>query len=113
MRIKDGALLRLLKLRCDECEITGETGDLHLHHVIFKSQGGDDVAANIVCCHGRLHDDYHRGKEAARKAIGSHVSARRPDTVRYLAEKLGSASACEAWLERHLQEGEGNDIATG
>jgi hypothetical protein len=100
-RIKDTSLLAALKLHYDECEITGETYDLHLHHVIFKSHGGDDLRGNIICISGDLHDQYHRGRSDARRRIADHVAAHRPDVVGYITLKLGSSDAYQAWLSRH------------
>lgn len=102
-RIKDPALLARLKLECDECEITGETGQLHLHHVIFRSDGGDDLRSNIVCLAGWLHDDYHRGKGDSRELLGALLTSRRPDVIDYINWKLGSTDALSVWLERHGQ----------
>jgi len=100
-RIKDPALLRLLKYQYDECEITGETSGLHLHHVIFKGQQGDDLRENIVCMVDWFHDEYHRGSPAAMKLLAEHVDGRRPDVAGYIAEKLGSAEALLEWFSRH------------
>ena len=101
MRIKDTALLSALKLYYDECEITGETSRLHLHHVILKSQGGDDLRENILCVAGWLHDDYHQARKEARYMIARHVATLRPDVALYVSEKLGSEDAYEWWLEQH------------
>jgi 5-methylcytosine-specific restriction endonuclease McrA len=100
-RIKDTALLAALKLEHDCCEVTGETHNLHLHHVVFKSHGGDDIRSNIVCLHQKLHDDYHAAKEEARYQVGRYIRTFRPDTMLYLQEKLGSATALVRWMERH------------
>lgn len=100
-RIKDPKLLETLKFELDECEVTGETRNLHLHHVYFKSHGGDDMRSNIVCLEGRFHERYHRGDAEAVNEFGRYVAACRPDVMRYLQDKLGSASALSNWLERH------------
>lgn len=101
-RIKDPALLKLLKFQADECEITGLTYGLHLHHVIYKSHGGDDVRANIICMHDELHADYHQGNLYARSVVAAHVDDNRPDVACYIAEKLGSADALLEWFAGHL-----------
>jgi len=104
-RIKDPGLLRMLKYEYDECEITGVTERLHLHHVVLKSSGGgvsgDDVRENIICINEDLHTRYHRGDSEARRLIGHHVDTRRPDVARYLHDKLGGAEALIEWFARH------------
>ena len=100
-RIKDPALLRLLKFESLECEISGEMGDLHLHHVVYRSQGGDDVRENIICVSEEIHRHYHAGNPWARGLIGKHVDLERPDVACYIAEKLGGAEALLEWFNRH------------
>jgi hypothetical protein len=104
-RIKDPALMRLLKIELDECEISGVTTRLNLHHVLLKSAGGgqrgDDVRANIICINEDLHTRYHHGDEEARRIIGRHIDNNRPDVACYIAEKLGSPDALLEWFARH------------
>lgn len=100
-RRKDAPLLRLLKVGVSECELCGATGNLHLHHVRYRSHGGDDVKANIVVLDRDCHDLYHSGDTAVRSALGHHLLARRPDTMRYLRMKLGQEAA-DDWVARHL-----------
>ena len=108
-RIKDTALLALLKLECDSCEITGETESLHLHHVILKSGAhrGDDLRENIICLAGWLHEAYHRGDPEARLLVARHVNEVRTDIAAYISEKLDSPEALLFWFERHGLEPEG------
>lgn len=100
-RVKDPVLLKLLKLEYDECEISGETTDLHLHHVILKSQGGDDLRCNIICMQESIHTLYHAGDKATRLLVARHVDEERPDVGCYIAEKLGGAPALLEWFSRH------------
>jgi hypothetical protein len=95
-----------LKLEMDECEITGLTAaqsglGLHLHHVVLRSQGGDDVRENVLCITGDIHNAYHRGAKTARDSVARHVFKNRPDTWSYLAEKLGDGGRIE-WFWDHL-----------
>jgi hypothetical protein len=92
--------MMLLKLRSDECELTGRVDRLHLHHVIFRSQGGDDVEGNIVCMTDDLHDRYHRHDTLARLMLAQHIIRKRPDTMIYMALKMGTGSR-DYWLEEH------------
>jgi len=110
MRIKDPALLRYLKLSYDECEISGETQNLHLHHVIFKSGAhrGDDLRSNIICLAGWLHEAYHRGDPEARLLLALHVNEVRTDVAAYIAEKLDGPEALLSWFERHGLDSEGD-----
>lgn len=57
------------------------------HHIILKSQGGDDVFGNIMpLCH-KHHDEYHKN---------SRLEANLHDhEVDYMIEKLGESAA--AW----------------
>lgn len=100
-RIKNTALLGLLKLEYDCCEISGLTGELALHHVILKGQGGDDMRENIICLSGKLHRLYHAGDKTTRFLVANHVDKNRPDVACYIAEKLGGATALLDWFSRH------------
>lgn len=101
MRIKDPALLELLKYEYDECELTGETYNLHLHHVIFRTQGGDDLRSNIVCMVGYYHDLYHGGDAETRQQLAHHVNTKRTDVAAYISEKLAGPEALLEWFARH------------
>lgn len=100
-RIKDTVLLKLLKFEYDSCEITGVTSRLHLHHVIYKSQGGDDLRCNIICVGEEFHTRYHAGDIVIKRMLAEHVDIQRPDTANYIAEKLGGAPALLEWFSRH------------
>lgn len=100
-RIKDPVLLRLLKFEFDCCEITGVTTDLHLHHVIFKSHGGDDIRENIICISESVHTPYHQGNARIKLLVARHVDEFRPDVACYIAEKLGGADPLLEWFRRH------------
>jgi hypothetical protein len=100
-RIKDPVLMRLLKHEYDECELTGVTAGLHLHHVVFKSHSGDDLRQNIVCMVDWLHERYHAGDPMAMELLARHIEERRSDVAAYISEKLGSPGALVEWFERH------------
>ena len=99
MRIRDPGLLRLLHYELDECAICGTTHVLHLHHVLFRSHGGDDVRANITALCQQHHDEYHHGNGNVRQQLGDLIAGR-PETMVYLQQKLGVEGA-SVWLERH------------
>lgn len=100
-RVKNPSLMRLLKIEYDECELSGETSDLHLHHVIFKSHGGDDMRQNIICLVEGLHTLYHRGDAETRRRVGEHVNEVRTDVAGYIADKLGGPDPLLEWFARH------------
>ena len=101
MRIKDPALLALLKYEHDECELSGETWLLHLHHVIFKSHQGDDLRSNILCMVDDLHRRYHAGDPEVMLMVANHVNDSRPDIAGYISDKLGGPDHLLLWFERH------------
>lgn len=100
-RIENKALMRLLKYEYDECSLTGVTINLHLHHVIFKSHGGDDLRENIICMADWLHERYHKGDPLVKRMLADHVEHFRSDVAAYISEKLGSPGALVEWFERH------------
>lgn len=97
MRRRDPGLLRLLHFEYDECCLCGSTNGLHLHHVLLRSRGGDDVRENLVpLCH-YCHALYHQGE---RHRLGEYLAEHRPDVRAYLVEKLGE-DATEYWFYVH------------
>ena len=60
-RVRDPDLLRLFRLEhfgepCDACELRP---GVHVHHKIFRSQGGGDVNENLQWLCGSCHDQAH------------------------------------------------------
>jgi hypothetical protein len=100
-RVRNPLLLALLKLDYDECELTGQTWGTHLHHVVFKVHGGDDVRANIVNLAEELHLRYHRADRQVMRQLALHVRDARPDTVRYLNHKVDGGFG--PWFDRHMK----------
>lgn len=97
MRRRDPGLLRLLHYEFDECALCGATGGLHLHHVLLRSRGGDDVRENLVpLCH-QHHHEYHQGE---RQRLGEYLLTHRPDVCAYLVDKLGEDAAGN-WFAIH------------
>lgn len=45
-----------------QCQVCGESNEdrLHLHHIIFRSHGGEDDVTNLITlcflCHRKFHD---------------------------------------------------------
>lgn len=78
------------------CGAKGET-----HHVLSRGQGGDDVAANLVCLCASHHQKITDEDMATRVLLGEHLLLERPDTITYIKGKLGEVEGTE-WLARRL-----------
>lgn len=103
-RERDPRLLRTLHRQRRECALCGATGRLSLHHVHRHPR--DDVHGNLVMlcgsgttgCHGAVEE----GDRATLEALYWHIEAERPDTLAYLAAKLGGEERADAWLRRYV-----------
>jgi len=78
------------------CNSKGEA-----HHVLFKSQGGDDDPACLVCLCQRHHSLVHAEDTPTLVLLGEHLLLERPDTIDYIKAKLGEVEGA-AWLARRL-----------
>jgi hypothetical protein len=87
-RIVDNTVLAIAKLFYRECAICGGTRELHVHHIVFRSQGGDDVDGNLCGLCRTHHDQIHAGEKLAWVALKAYIFFERPDTVLYLEEKF-------------------------
>lgn len=106
--IKDQELLRQLHLEWQECFICMATryqfGRLSLHHI--HKHPRDDVRGNLVMlcgdgvsgCHGKIEE----GDPVTRGLFGLYLVNQRPDTMEYLAGKLGGEEQAKAWMRRYL-----------
>jgi len=88
-RIVDAGLLAILKVRWDECCLCGETEDLHIHHIVYRSHSGDDVEANLCCLCVSCHTGIHSRSTEKWEALAGYIAAERSDTAKYLRRKLG------------------------
>jgi len=77
----------------------GKKGEAH--HVLFKSHGGDDDPANIVCLCASHHGLVHSEDTPTLVLLGEHLLLERPDTIDYIKTKLGDSEGTE-WLRRRL-----------
>lgn len=101
-RIRDPDLMRLMHHEQGrECCITGMVKDIEIHHVLARSQGGDDVRANLVFLHRRIHQAVTVNDPVALKLLGDHIWEERADTIAYLVYKLGKDQAVD-WMQRRL-----------
>ncbi len=105
-RIVDTQLMRdLYRGRSHECALCG-MANVSLHHILRRSQGGDDVEANLVFLCGSGTTGCHGLVEAADEktlgSLGAYVMLNRPDTLEYLAGKVGADGLMD-WMERRLK----------
>lgn len=108
-RIRDNQALRDFP-RDRECISCGHARGVEAHHILRRSQGGDDVAANLVplCrdCHGAVHGTPYTAWgvriDAAhvRKALHGFLGSEQGMAARwYLTGKLG-VEASLAFVDR-------------
>jgi len=50
--------------RCEECHELPDFRGLHGHHIIYRSQGGEDTEENCIVLCGRCHDLAHGIKDS-------------------------------------------------
>lgn len=98
-RIVDAAaLVRKLARDGYECRVTGLTDEGNIidpHHLVPRSQGGDDVEANIVPLNRRVHDALHHSNGDTRRRARVMVRrVMRQDEVAYVVGRKG-----QAWLD--------------
>ena len=60
-RVRDRDALRLFRLEHlgEPCEVCEQRLGTAVHHRVFRSQGGGDVASNLLWCCQVCHDDLH------------------------------------------------------
>jgi hypothetical protein len=103
-RIKNPKVAKKLHANLGPCVLCGDPAQ-SLHHVLPRSQGGDDVEACLVAvcgdgvrgCHGLLENQDLQ----ARMDLGAYLRMNRPDTLSYIRGKLGDEEGSE-WLTRRL-----------
>lgn len=105
-RVRDPAVLRQVVFESDECVSCGDTTRRRsAHHVLHRSQGGDDVRENllVLCgdgvagCHGR----YHNGDAQVLSLISAAIEAR-PDIAQYILDRLGVGPGRDYLFRRYL-----------
>lgn len=103
-RVIDKDATKRARLAHPSCVICGDLAT-NSHHVLARSQGGDDVPACLasLCgsgtsgCHGLIEAN----DEAARRALGEHLVLARQDTLEYVRSKFGVVAGND-WLARRL-----------
>ena len=100
-RTRDPEIFRKLHREAKECALCGIAPPLEAHHVYPRSQGGDDVRADLVLvCHS-CHERLTANDEVMRTLLGEHLMAARWDVMDYIEEKLGDEQGRD-WLRRRL-----------
>lgn len=63
-RVRDPAALKRFRLENlgEPCEICEQRAGTDPHHIQFRSQGGGDVAWNLLWLCRPCHDDIHAGR---------------------------------------------------
>ena len=50
----------MIKIKTGKCEICASNGELHIHHIVPRSLGGDDSSKNLISlcvdCHNKAHN---------------------------------------------------------
>lgn len=92
------------------CVVCGNPG-ANAHHVLYGSWAGrrENVLPNgvMLCgsgttgCHGKMHGN---GNTEVATAIGEYIRDHRPDTLSYLATKLGANPAVDYMRRRYYTE---------
>lgn len=47
---------------CQHCKGKSKDSKLHVHHIVFRSNGGSDTVDNLICLCKSCHDKLHLGK---------------------------------------------------
>ena len=47
---------------CQHCKGKSKDSKLHVHHIIFRSQGGSNIPDNLICLCKTCHDKLHNGE---------------------------------------------------
>ena len=89
-RIRNRALLKVMREEIPYCERCGKPGHGGVHHIRYKSQGGSDIRPNLVrlCyeCHRGIHDARY-----SRNDLIAIVAEREGKTAREITETIGIA----------------------
>lgn len=79
-----------VRKRGAQCIICGAQGDLTAHHIVPRSQGGDDWRINIVPIHHSGHMAAHAGHEDVLAAIWQGLEEEQRE---YARERFGHGRA--------------------
>lgn len=71
--LKDAYARKLVVER--ECRSCGSVDELELHHLVYRSQGGDDHIDNLIPLCSTCHGLTHRGSPAGRGNVAQAIRA--------------------------------------
>ena len=43
------------------CQVCGSSANLQVHHILLRSQSGDDIVENLITLCSECHDQIHSG----------------------------------------------------
>lgn len=68
-RIRNRALLKAMREEIPYCERCGAPGHGGLHHIKYRSQGGDDIKENLIRLCAQCHTDIHNARYHHRELV--------------------------------------------
>lgn len=88
------------------CAICGQEAAT-AHHILKRSQGGDDSLSNLVAlcgsgttgCHGKIENNDHDSLQT----LGYYLLGRRPDVIRYLDCKRPKEGGASYIMRRYIR----------
>jgi 5-methylcytosine-specific restriction endonuclease McrA len=61
---------RVLERDGERCQRCGAEDGLHVHHIVFRSQGGTHDEDNLVTVCNNCHEDIHQRRTAVKRIAG-------------------------------------------
>ena len=95
-RVRDPEVFRTFHRTEPRCLCCGHKGFIHAHHLLNRSQGGDDVLANLVPLCAGCHEAHHRmNTRTVRDALATYLlSERGAEALAYLRSKRS-----DGWIQ--------------
>jgi len=88
---------------CRACK--KKTGKLHVHHVVWKSQGGADQPENLLTLCERCHDKVHKNQKFNKKIVKLHKGIKKIFNTTTILNSI--MPKFYEWLESNFYEVEG------
>jgi len=94
--------------RCSLCKGLFKNEDLiEAHHIVFKSEGGEDKRSNLTLMHRHCHDQYH-AKDTREKTISKGIkrrtSSKLEKEIRKTSKVLEVTENCFIRIENAIKE---------
>ncbi len=87
-RIKNRALSKTMREETPYCERCGAPGYGGMHHIKYRSQGGDDIRENLIRLCMRCHDGVHQARYDWQELVAI-VAKREGKTAQEIADIIG------------------------